>query len=184
MAPDGDEQLTALREAFAQTRKLNATESALELLDVSDFQTRLARLREQNQRAIDDAPAHWSRKVSEIQEAVSKQRVQMEDALLEGMLSEEEAMLVRLEEMERNIRNMIRLYRQLVDERNSMVSGIERLHSWIRQLETKQKKKPHRDHGREVLSQRFFIEHLSKQAWVFDNAAGWDLEEPPGKRRA
>jgi hypothetical protein len=180
---EGEEQLTAIREAFAETRRRNAQGGAFELLDLGEFQNRLARLREENQRTIEEAPTHWARKVGEIQEAVSKQRVQMEDALLEGMLAEEQAMLDRLDDMERNIRNMIRLYKQLVDERNGMVQGIERLHSWIRQLESRQKRKPHKDHGRDVLGQRFFIEHLSKQAWMFDNSSGWDLEEPRAKRR-
>ena len=172
---DSEDQLVALRRAFVQRAEEHL--DLPEVVDINAFQERLKRIRERNQQAIEEAPQAWARKVADIQEQVSKQRLQMEDALLEGMLLEEQAMLDRLEDMERNLRNMIRLYKQLMDERNSMVAGIERLHSWIRQLETKQKRKPHRDHSRE-LAQKFFIEYLSKQAWIFDNSGGWEIEEP------
>jgi hypothetical protein len=174
-----EKQLAALRQAFASTREQEETS---EVIDISGFQARLAKVRELNQRAVETAPATWAKKVTEIQEQVSRQRVQMEDALLEGMLGEEEAMIARLEDMERNLRNMTRLYKQLMDERNSMVAGIEKLHAWIRQLETKQKRKPHRDHARDM-GQKSFIEYMSKQAWMFDNAKGWDLEETPLRQR-
>ncbi|MHB8509440.1 MAG: hypothetical protein ACYDGR_12460 [Candidatus Dormibacteria bacterium] len=174
-----EKQLAALRQAFAKAR---GDDEPSEVIDISGFQARLARVRELNQRAVESAPATWATKVTEIQEQVSRQRVQMEDALLEGMLGEEDAMIARLEDMERNLRNMTRLYKQLMDERNSMVAGIDKLHSWIRQLETRQKRKPHRDHGRD-LGQKSFIEYMSKQAWMFDNSKGWELEETPTRQR-
>ena len=91
-------------------------------------------------------------------------------------------MLARLDDIERNLRNMIRLYRQLMDERNSMVSGLSNLHRWIREMEQKQRRHPHKDHNVD-LGQKSFVEYLSKQAWLFDNSSGWDLEEAPRRRR-
>ena len=120
--------------------------------------------------------------MAEMRENLVRQREQMEDALLEQMLAEEKAMLDRLAGVERNLRNMIRLYKQLMDERNAMVSGIEQLHSWLRQLELKQGKKPHREHGPD-LTQKFLVEYLSKQAWIFDNQGGWGVEEVPQQPR-
>ena len=139
-----------------------------EVLDIGAFQQRLARIRARNQEVLENAPS---------------QRAQLEAALLEQTLGEEHAMLDRLETIERNLRNMIRLYRQLMDERNAMCGGLTALHSWIRQMELKQGKTSHADHSVD-LAQQSFVEYLSKQAWIFDNQNGWELEKTPRRRRS
>lgn len=154
-----------------------------EIVDLGQFQKRLQVFREKNREAFEQTPAEWARRVADIQQSITQQRLDMEEALLQQMLEEEEAMLVRLEDMERNLRNTIRIYKQLMDERNAMVAGIDKLHRWIRQVEAKQKREPHRDHATD-LGQKYFVEFLSKTAWIFDNQKGWDLEETPRRRRA
>jgi hypothetical protein len=153
-----------------------------EVLDITMFQQRLAHIRERNQHILEEAPQEWARKVADIQASIRSQRTQLEDALLDQMMSEEQAMLTRFADVERNLRNMIRLYRQLVDERNDMVTGLSTLHRWIREMEQKQGRHAHRDHGVD-LTQKSFVEFLSKQAWLFDNSASWDLEQNPRRRR-
>jgi uncharacterized membrane protein YccC len=158
-----------------------------EVLDISSFQQKLARIRAHNSQILEHTPAEWARRVSNIQEEIRAQRAQLEEALLDQMLAEEKAMLDRLEDIERNLRNMIRLYRQLMDERNAMCTGVTSLHRWIREMEQKESRKSHPDHGVE-LAQKSFVEYLSKQAWLFDNhkgeGQGWDLEETPRRRRS
>jgi hypothetical protein len=154
-----------------------------EVLDITAFQQRLSRIRERNREILQRAPEEWARRVNDIQDAIRAQRKELEDTLLEQMLEEETSMLTRLEDIERNLRNMIRLYRQLMEERNSMVTGLQNLHKWIREMEQKQHRHPHKDH-RVDLAQKSFVEYLSKQAWMFDNSSGWDLEEAPRRRKS
>jgi len=154
-----------------------------EVLDITSFQQRLSHIRERNREILQRAPEQWARRVHDIQDAIRAQRKELEDTLLEQMLEEESNMLLRLEDMERNLRNMIRLYRQLMEERNSMVMGLTNLHRWIREMEQKQNRHPHKDHSVD-LSQKSFVEYLSKQAWLFDNSSSWDLEEAPRRRRS
>jgi hypothetical protein len=153
-----------------------------EVIDITEFQKRFSQIRQRNHESLEATPREWARKVSEIKEHIQSQRAALEEALLEQMLSEEDAMIQRLEDLDRNLRNMIRLYRQLVDERNAMVSGLSDLHRWIREVETKQKRKAHADHGID-LAQKSFIEYMSKQAWVFDNSSSWAVEDNPRRRR-
>ena len=149
-----------------------------EVVDIGEFQSRLKILRERNQRTLEQTPAEWARRFAGIQEAMRQQRQQMEDQLLAEMLEEESGMVSRLEDVDRNLRNMIRLFRQLMEERNHTVQGIAKIHSWIREVEVRQGRKPHKDHGVD-LAQKYFVEYLSKQAWVFDNSGGWAVEETP-----
>jgi len=153
-----------------------------EVIDINEFQKRFARMREHNKTSLEHTPREWARRVSEIKEQIQSQRAALEDSLLEQMLTEEDAMIQRLQDLDRNLRNMIRLYRQLVDERNSMTAGLTDLHRWIREMETKQKRKAHGDHGVD-LAQKSFIEYLSKQAWMFDNKGNWAIEDNPRRRR-
>ena len=157
-------------------------EETHEVVDIGEFQARLKVLRQRNREALEHTPAAWARRFSGIQEAMRQRRQEMEDELLAEMLAEESAMVSRLDDVDRNLRNMIRLFRQLMEERNNTVQGISKLHSWIREVELRQDRKPHPDHGVD-LSQKYFVEYLSKQAWVFDNSGGWEVEETPRRRR-
>jgi hypothetical protein len=153
-----------------------------EVVDIGEFQARLRLLRERNEKTLEQGPAEWARRFTGIQETMRQQRQEMEDQLLTEMLAEESAMVERLDDIDRNLRNMIRLFRQLMEERNNAVHGITKLHSWIREVETRQGRKPHPDHGVD-LAQKYFVEYLSKQAWIFDNSGGWEVEETPRQRR-
>jgi hypothetical protein len=153
-----------------------------EVVDIGEFQARLRVIRQRNREAMEQNPAEWARRFNGIQEAMRQQRQEMEDQLLTEMLREEGDMVNRLEDVDRNLRNMIRLFRQLMDERNNTVQGISKIHSWIREVELRQDRKPHSDHGVD-LSQKYFVEYLSKQAWVFDNSGGWQVEETPRRQQ-
>lgn len=174
-----ERMLRPLRDA---TPDADAGGEVQEVVDITEFQSRLRRLRERNRETLEQTPAQWAKRVSDIQEAMRQQRRELENTLFEEMLTEEVLMLERLEDVDRNLRNMIRLYRQLVDERNNVAAGVAKLHSWIREVESKQGRKVHRDHGVD-LAAKYFVEYLSKQAWVFDNQSGWELEENPRRRR-
>jgi hypothetical protein len=153
-----------------------------EVVDIGEFQARLEALRKRNEKTLEHGQAEWARRFTDIQETMRLQRQEMEDQLLAEMLEEEAAMVERLDDIDRSLRNMIRLFRQLMDERNNTVQGISKLHSWIREVELRQGRKPHPDH-RVDLAQKYFVEYLSKQAWIFDNSGGWEVEETPRRRR-
>ena len=180
---DEDRLVPLPRPADAAEQRTADDGEVHEVVDIGEFQSRLQVLRERNQKTLEHTPAEWARRFAGIQEAMRQQRQDMEDQLLAEMLEEEGGMVARLEDVDRNLRNMIRLFRQLMDERNNTVQGIAKIHSWIREVELRQGRKPHKDHGVD-LAQKYFVEYLSKQAWIFDNSGGWDVEETPRSRRS
>lgn len=153
------------------------------VLDLGEFQARLKSIQAETRQAREAGREAWARKVDDLRENLRRQRVEHEDALLEEMNREEKEMLLRHDELERRLRNLVRIFRALVEERNELSTAIGELHGWIRDVELHLNKRPHKDHGAD-LEAKYFVEYVARQAWIFDNQGGWDVEEEPRKRRS
>lgn len=171
-----------LRRLIDESVPLAADTDAEGVLDLGEFQARLKNIRDETRAAREESREAWSRKVGDLRESLRRQRIEHEDALLEEMAAEEKAMLARHEDLERRLRNLVRIFRALVEERNELSAAVGELHAWIRDVELHLGKRPHRDHGAD-LEAKYFVEYVARQAWIFDNQGGWDIEEEPRKQR-
>jgi class 3 adenylate cyclase len=89
--------------------------------------------------------------------------------------SEEADSLELLAHLERDLRNITRVYRRLLDERNALADRAFRLHKAIRHIEPALGEEPHKDHGVD-LGRKGVVQYVADECWRMDNREDWEFE--------
>lgn len=115
--------------------------------------------------------------LARLEEGVRGDRRAFAASSLEEAKSEEAISLELLAHVERDLRNVTRIYRRLLDERNDLAARAARLHKAIRAMDPALGEEAHRDHGVE-LGRKGVVQYVADESWRMDNREDWGFEEP------
>jgi hypothetical protein len=114
--------------------------------------------------------------LNDLEDTVRDERRAYEASALRDAYAEEAATLELLAHVDRDLRNITRVSRRLVDERNALAARAGRLHKAIRHMEPALGEEAHRDHGVD-LSAKGLVQHVASETWRMDNRDDWGFEE-------
>lgn len=114
--------------------------------------------------------------LAHLEEGVRGDRRAFAASALEQAKAEEADSLELLAHLERDLRNITRVYRRLLNERNGLAARVARLHKAIRVMEPALREEPHRDHGVD-LHRKGLVQYVADEAWRMDNREDWEFEE-------